>query len=179
LVTILTTFAILTMFAIATTLATILATFAIAATSVTILATFAILTTSVTILATFAILTASVTILATFAILTASVTILTTFTIATTLVTILAIATKLWAMSGRTQRRARRDDRRRSGQSNDCVTHGADSFVVGEAQPYEGNSTVLVALPRAALGARGGRPPWMPRNLLQWPSDPKTPAAPS
>jgi hypothetical protein len=32
-------------------------------------------------------------------------------------------------------------------------------LLLEKPQPYEGNSAVLVALPRAALGVRGGRPP--------------------
>jgi len=32
--------------------------------------------------------------------------------------------------------------------------------------PYEENTAVLVALPRAAISVRGGRPPRLPRNLL-------------
>jgi hypothetical protein len=42
-------------------------------------------------------------------------------------------------------------------------------LLLEKPQPYGGNSAVPVALPRAALGVRGGTPPWMLRNLLQCP----------
>src|SRR6266853_1508109 len=49
------------------------------------------------------------------------------------------------------------------GESATC----ANSWLLEKPKPYEGNSAVPVALPRAALAVRGGRPPSMPRNFLQ------------
>jgi len=39
-------------------------------------------------------------------------------------------------------------------------------LLLEKPRPYEENTAVLVALPRAAISVRGGRPPRLPRNLL-------------
>src|SRR5258708_2958075 len=71
------------------------------------------------------------------------------------------------ATSGRTHRRARRDNRHGGGQSNDRVTHRLTPLLLEKPQPYEGNSAVAVELPRAAPPGRKAAP--TRRKLSQWP----------
>src|SRR5260370_7199412 len=39
-------------------------------------------------------------------------------------------------------------------------------LLLEKPQPSKGNTAIPVVLPRAAIGVRGGRSPWSPRNLL-------------
>src|SRR5258708_15734756 len=73
------------------------------------------------------------------------------------------------AKSGRTHRRARRDNRHGGGQSNDRVTHRLTPLLLEKPQPYEGNSAVAVELLRAALGVTRRKAAPMPRKLLRCP----------